>query len=138
MNNTKLTTGLNIFAFAIIAIGLFMSVRIMMGYEDMVGSAITLSMVLIIAGAGVAVVFGAAQLLSNVKKNLSLLIGIAVFVVVALIAYSMADDTILKSYPANITTGEVKFAEAGIYVMYILLGMGALAAVGAEISRIFK
>lgn len=138
MDNNKLSTGLTIMAFAIIVVGLFMSIRIMMGYEDMVGSAITLSMVLIGVAAGVAVIFGIVQLATNLKKNLSMLVGLAVFAVVAVIAYSMADDTILRSYPDGTTSTGVKFSEAGIYLMYILVVLAALTAIVAEVSRLFK
>ncbi len=138
MDNSKLTTGLSLLSFAIIAVGLFMSIRIMIGYEDMVGSAITLSMVLIGIGAGVAVLFGIFQLATNLKKNLSMLVGLAVFVVVAIVAYSMADDTILRSYPEGTTAGGVKFSEAGIYLMYILVVLAAVTAIVAEVSRLFK
>lgn len=138
MDNSKLTTGLSLLSFAIIAIGLFMSIRIMIGYEDMVGSAITLSMVLIGVGAGVAVLFGIFQLLTNLKKNLSMLVGLAVFVVIAIVAYSMADDTILRTYPEGTTAGGVKFSEAGIFLMYFLVVLAAITAIVAEVSRLFK
>lgn len=138
MDNSKLTTGLSLLSFAIIAVGLFMSIRIMIGYEDMVGSAITLSMVLIGVGAGVAVLFGIFQLLTNLKKNLSMLVGLAVFVVIAIVAYSMADDTILRTYPEGTTAGGVKFSEAGIFLMYFLVVLAAITAIVAEVSRLFK
>ncbi len=136
--DSKLSTGLTIFSAVVMAVGLFMSVRIMMGYEDMVGTAITLSMVLMGIGAGVAILFGVFQLASNIKKNVTMLIGLAAFALVAIIAYSMADDTILRSYPEGVTSGGVKFSEAGIYVMYILVILAALAAIISEASRIFK
>jgi hypothetical protein len=86
----------------------------------------------------VAVLFGVYQLVVNLKKNVTMLIGLAGFVVVALIAYSMADDTILRNYPAGTTSSGVKFSEAGIYVMYILVVIAAVAAVVAEASRLVK
>ena len=138
MDEKKLNTGLTILAFIIIVVGLIMSIRIMVGYEDMVGPAITLSMVLMGIGAGVAVLFGVYQLVTNLKKNMRMLIGLAAFIIVALISFSLADDTVLRSYPEGVTSLGVKYSEGGIFVMYILVILAGLSAIIAEISRIFK
>lgn len=138
MEDNKLNTGLTILSFVLIAVGFFMGIRIMVGYEDMVGPAITLSMVLMGVGAGVALLFGLYQLLTNIKKNMRMLIGLAVFAVLVVISYSIADDTVLRSYPEGTSAGGVKTSEAGIFVMYILIGIAAAAAIIAEVSRLFK
>jgi hypothetical protein len=138
MEDNKLSTGLTILSFVLIAVGFFMGIRIMIGYEDMVGPAITLSMILMGVGAGVALLFGLYQLLTNIKKNVRMLIGLAGFAILVLISYSLADDTVLRSYPDGTSSGGVKISEAGIFVMYILIGIAAIAAIIAEVSRLFK
>lgn len=138
MEDNKLNTGLTILSFVLIAVGFFMGIRIMIGYEDMVGPAITLSMILMGVGAGVAVLFGLYQLLTNIKKNMRMLIGLAVFAILVIISYSLADDTVLRSYPEGTSSGGVKTSEAGIFVMYLLIGIAAAAAIIAEVSRLFK
>jgi len=138
MDNKKLGTALSILTLVLIVAGLVISGRIMAGYESMVGPAITLSMVLIGIAGGVALIFGAYQLLTNIKKNIRMLIGLAVFAVVAIICYSLADDTILRSYPEEVSAQGVKVSEAGIYLMYVLVLLAAATAIISEVSRIFK
>jgi len=138
MDNKKLGTALSVLTLVLIVAGLIISARIMAGYEDMVGPAITLSMILIGVGAGVALIFGTYQLFTNIKKNVRMLIGLAVFAVVAIICYSIADDTILRGYPETVSAESVKASEAGIFLMYILVLAAAAAAIISEVSRIFK
>lgn len=138
MDNKKLNTALSVLTFVLIVAGIIISARIMAGYEAAVGPAITLSMVLIGIGAGVALLFGVVQLVTNLKKNVRMLIGLAVFAVIAVICYSIADDTVLRSYPEATTASGVKYSEAGIYVMYVLVIGAALTAIISEVSRIFK
>lgn len=138
MDNKKLGTVLSVITLVLIVAGLVISARIMAGYEAMVGPAITLSMVLIGIAGGVALIFGTYQLLTNIKKNVRMLIGLAVFAVVAVICYSIADDTILRSYPETVSAQGVKVSEAGIFLMYVLVLSAAAAAIISEVSRIFK
>lgn len=138
MDNKTLNTVLSVLTFLLIVAGIVISARIMAGYEAAVGPAITLSMVLIGVGGGVALLFGIFQLVTNLKKNLRLLIALALFALIAFICYSIADDTVLRSYPEATTASGVKFSEAGIYVMYVLVIGAALTAIISEVSRIFK
>lgn len=72
MDNKTLNTVLSVLTFLLIVAGIVISARIMAGYEAAVGPAITLSMVLIGVGGGVALLFGIFQLVTNLKKNLRL------------------------------------------------------------------
>jgi hypothetical protein len=133
----KLRTGLTVLAFAIGIIGLILSIRIMSGYEDVVGTAITLSIVLMVLAGGVALLFGIYQLLSNIKKNMPLLAAIIGFVVLGFVCYSLASDSTV-GYQDDITATTSKLSGAGIIFMYVLI-LGAVgAALIGEVTRIFK
>ncbi len=137
MDDKKLRTGLTILTFAICIIGLILSIRIMVGYEDVVGIAITLTMILLAIAAGVAVLFGLLHLVTNIKRNLSLLAGIIGFVVLAVISYLLASDS-TAGYDAAITAATSKLSGAGVIFMFIMLIGAVAAAVFGEFSRMFK
>lgn len=137
MNDKKLSTGLTVLAFIIAIVGLIISIRIMIGYEDVIGAAITMSLVLIGAGALVAILFGLVQVFTNLKKNMSMLIGLVVFIILGFICYSLASDEVLRTYE-NVTPSTSKLSGGGLYLTYILIIGAALAAVLGEVTRAFK
>jgi len=137
MDTKKLDTGLTILAFVIGIIGLILGIRIMVGYEDVIGTSIWLVFGLMILAGGAAIIFGLVQLLTNLKRNMSLLIGIIGFLVLAFICYSLASDDV-TNYAEDITTGASQASGAGLMLMYVLvIGAVALAIIG-EVVRIFK
>ena len=138
MEDKKLSTGITAGAFVIGIIGFVMSIMIMVGYEYVIGPAITLTMVLMIAAAGVAILFGLYQLLTNIKKNISLLIGIVGFIILAVVCYLLASDEVLRSYGDGITPAVSKLSGAGLFLLYFLLIGATVAAIFSEVSRIFK
>jgi hypothetical protein len=133
----KLSTGLTVVAFIIGVVGLVMSIMIMVGYEYVIGSAITLTMILMAVAGGVALLFGLYQLVTNIKKNISLLIGIVGFVILAVVCYMLASDEVLRSY-VDITPTVSKLSGAGLLLMYVLIIGATVAAIFSEVSRIFK
>jgi hypothetical protein len=133
MEDKKLKTILTIVVFAISIIGLILSIRIMSGYEDVIGTAITLTVVLMVAALGIAVLFGVYHLFSNLKKNMPLLGAIIAFVLVGIISYVVASDSTV-GYGEEITATTSKLSGAGIIVMYVLV----LGAVGAALFGEFK
>ncbi len=137
MDDKKLSTGLTVLAFVIAVVGLIISIRIMIGYEDVVGPAITLSLTLIGAAAGVAILFGLFQLFTNIKKNLSLLAAIVGFIILGFICYSLASDEVLRTYE-DVTATTSKLSGGGLYLMYVLIIGATLAAIIGEVSRVFK
>lgn len=138
MTAKTLDTVLTVIAFIIGVAGLILGIRIMSGYEDVIGTAIWLVFGLMILAGGAAVLFGLIQLLTNLKRNMSLLIGLIGFAVLAFICYNLASDEVLKTYGEGITPSTSKFSGMGLMVMYVLvIGALALAIIG-EVVRIFK
>jgi hypothetical protein len=138
MDNKALNTGLTVLAFVIGIVGLIMSIRIMAGYEDIIGPAIWLVFALMIVAAGVAILFGLLQLFTNLKRNISLLIGIIGFAVLALICYNLASDEVLPRYGDDITPSASQLSGMGLMVMYVLVIAAVVLAIIGEITRIFK
>ena len=138
MTSKTLDTVLTVLAFVIGVVGLILGIRIMSGYEDVIGSAIWLVFGLMILAGGAAVLFGLIQLFTNLKRNMSLLIGLIGFAVLAFICYNLASDEVLKTYGEGITSSTSQLSGMGLMVMYVLV-VGALAlAIIGEIVRIFK
>ncbi len=93
-----------------------------------------------VATAG-AIIFPVLGMLTNPKGAVKTLISIAFFAVVVLIAYSLADDTVLKI--PGYTGGDnipsrLKFAGASIYAMYFFFVIAVASILVAEVSKIFK
>jgi hypothetical protein len=138
MENKTLSTVLTIGAFILGVVGLVMGILIMAGSERLVGSAITLVMIVMGVGAAVALLFGLFHLFANIKNNVSLLIGLVGFAILAFICYSLASGEVLQSYDADITSAISKLSGGGLIVMYFLVGMGAVTAILGEIVGLFK
>ncbi len=138
MENKTLNTVLTIGAFIIGIVGLIMSILIMLGNESVIGSAITLSLVVMGAAAVIAVLFGLFHFIANIKQNIPMLIGVVVFIIVAIICYNVASGEVLKSYGPGISEAASKWSGAGILIMYVLVIGAVFAALIGEVSRIFK
>lgn len=137
MNSDKLDTILTGVAFLIGVVGLVLGIRVMAGYEDAIGPSITLVFGLMIVAGGAAVIFGLIGLLTNLKGNMPLLIGIIGFAVLAFICYSIASDDVSR-YSEDITASASQLSGAGLMIMYVLvIGAVAMAIIG-EVVRIFK
>ena len=137
MDMKKLATGLTGLSFLIIAIGLILTIRIATGSEASISPALYLVYVCMILAGGAAIIFGLVQLLTNLKRNMSLLIGIIGFLVLAFICYSIASDDV-SNYAEDITAGASQVSGAGLMLMYVLVvGAVALSVIG-EVVRIFK
>lgn len=94
-----------------------------------------------IAAAAAAVLFGIAQFAMNFKKRLATLVGIIVFVVLALIGFFGLQGTIDEPYQLGglvVTPQEEFIAGGGLYFVYLLGGLSIVAIVFAEVSRLFK
>ncbi len=138
MENKTLNVGLNVLAFVIGIVGLFLSIRIMIGYEDVIGTALWLVYILMIVAGGVAILFGIIGLFTNLKRNMPLLMGLVGFAVIALIAYNVASDDVLRSYGPDITPQVSQLSGMGIIVMYVMLVIAVVVAILGEIMRLFK
>lgn len=138
MENKTLNSVLTIGAFALGVIGLILGIMIMLGNEAVVGTAINMSMIMMAVAAGIAVIFGVIQLAGNFKKNLPMIIGAVVFIILAAICYSLASGDLMPTYEDTITASTSKLSEAGLLLMYVLVIVALIAAVVGEVTRIFK
>jgi hypothetical protein len=101
----------------------------------------------IVYGAGIACTaaalgFGVYFFAANFKDRKAQLIGLVVFLAMALVSfYGLADDSVLAAYETAgdvVSNGVSQFAGGGIWMVY-LLGITALATiVWTEVSAIFK
>ena len=88
-----------------------------------------------------AIIFPIIRLFSRPKQAMKSFIGLAVVVVVVLIAYAMADGTPMKiigyNGPDNVPSMLI-LSDTIIYTMYILFAGTILAIIGTEIYRRVK
>lgn len=94
---------------------------------------------------GVAVIasilFPILNIFSNPKGAVKSLIGVVIFVVVILISWAMADDTVLymPSYEGDGNVpGTLKFAGMALITMYIMLVAAIASILATEVAKIFK
>lgn len=138
MENKALNTGLTVGAFVLGVVGLIMGLMIMAGDESVIGSAITLSMVLMGIAAGVAVIFGLVHLVSNFKRNIPMIIGAIGFIILAAICYSLASGDLMSTYDETITESTSKLSGAGLLLTYVLIIAALVMSVVGEVLKIFK
>jgi len=147
MDNKKLDTILTIIAFIIGVAGIILGIVIMgtpevehydPGFQSLVSGTLQFTNVLLIIAAAAAVLFGLYYFITNIKSNIPLLIGVVVFVVIAVVSYSIAGDAVPSEYADELTPQTSQLSGAGLGVMYVLLIVALLSAVIGEISRIFK
>jgi hypothetical protein len=95
----------------------------------------------VIACAAGAILFGIGLFLTNLRQRISTVVGIAAFVVMALVSYSLASGEVLKAFEAGglvVTAAESKLSEAGLILSYILGVTSIVAIIAAELTRAFK
>ena len=81
------------------------------------------------------------MLINNPKQAVKSLGGLVLFGVIVFIAWTMADDTVLKMEQyagSDNVPGTLKMAGASLYTMYILGGVAVFAIIFTEISKAFK
>jgi DMSO reductase anchor subunit len=153
MNKTgKIVT---IILWVIIAISAILIVSLMVNITDnyqndptldsWINTNLVWTYVLIIFGAGVAVLAGLYHMITDKRAAKRGLIAIAFLGAVALISYLMASPEIpqfpgVDKYIADGTLNErvSKLIDTGLYATYILFGLAILAIAYSTVSRIFK
>ncbi|HSV88824.1 MAG TPA: hypothetical protein VLH61_09300 [Bacteroidales bacterium] len=82
------------------------------------------------------VVFGLMQIVRNFKKAKGALVGMAVLIVIIIISLALSTG---EPYPAfNIGENASRWIGAGITSTFILAGLGLIAGIYTEISKMFK
>ena len=147
MNSKKILNILTIVMFVITAVllGLFMFGGKVPNqlYTTPVYTSTVLNWAYILFGIAIiaAIIFPIIRLFSRPKQAMKSFIGLAVVVVVVLIAYAMADGTPMKiigyNGPDNVPSMLI-LSDTIIYTMYILFAGTILAIIGTEIYRIVK
>ena len=147
MDTKKIDTVLTIIAFVIGVTGIILGIVIGItpeaehgdpGFQSLVTGTIQFTNVLLIIGAAAAILFGLYYFATDIKKNIPLLVGVVVFVIIAIICYSVASDEVLPTYGEDITSATSRLSGAGLGVMYVLVVVAVVAALAGEIVRIFK
>jgi hypothetical protein len=101
--------------------------------------------ILLIFGAGVAVLSGIFHMFTDINAAKKGLMALVFLGAVVLIAYLLASDEIpqfvgVQKYinDGTLTPGVAKYIDTGLYVTYILLGLAVLSIVFSSVSRLFK
>ncbi|HSV76299.1 MAG TPA: hypothetical protein VLH37_04625 [Bacteroidales bacterium] len=82
------------------------------------------------------VLFGVTQIVRNFKKAKGALVGMIVLVVIVVIAFAISTG---EPYPAfGVGPNASRWIGAGITTTFILAGLGLVAAVYTEVSKMFK
>lgn len=104
------------------------------------GLGLSLSVILMIIAAAGVLVASVFNIIHHPKAGIRVIIGLAVFAILALIGYSISGGEILENYyKYGIETAkQSKTIDAELYVMYGLGIIAFLAIIASEISAAFK
>ncbi|MFW5657424.1 MAG: hypothetical protein ACOC0C_07380 [Bacteroidota bacterium] len=105
--------------------------------ETVINTAIIVTYVLVALAVFFALVGPLVQLFTNFKKAKAALIGIVVLVVVLLVGYSISTNEIYET-PNYVGPTASQWIGAGIRATMILIGLGLVAAVYTEVSKLFR
>lgn len=94
--------------------------------------------VLLVLGVVVAVAFAVLSVLSDAKGAKTSVIGVVSILVIFLIGYSMADDSIVGFEKYGVTPSSSKFIGAIIHTGFILFVLGIIAGVVGQIYTMIK
>lgn len=95
---------------------------------------------MLILGVAVMIISPIYTFIISPKNLIKLLISLALFVVVVVIGYTMADNTFteLQLEALKTTADTSKLVGMGLYVTYIAFGLAILAAIYASVVKAFK
>lgn len=88
-----------------------------------------------------AILFPLIGLFTDLKSALKTLIFLAIVAVIVGIAYSMADDTVMKlpGYQGSDNVpSRIKFAGTILHTLYFIAGLSVLSILYSEIAKLFK
>lgn len=107
-----------------------------------VSNALSLSQYVVYACAITILGFGIYHVARDVKKNIPILIGIALFCIILFIGYSMADGsemTVVNGPNVELITSTVsKWSGAGLKMLYVLLGITLLVSLFSEVKKLIR
>ncbi len=101
--------------------------------------------VLMVVGAGIAILAGIYHMATDIKAAKKGLISLVFLAVIAVVSYLLASDTIPQFVGVQrfinegvLTPQVARMVDAGLYATYILLGLAILSIVLAPVTRLFK
>lgn len=110
-----------------------------------INSNLVWSYVLLGIGAGIAILAGLFHMASDLKAAKKGLISLVFLVVVFLVSYLLASDTIPQFAgvqrfinDGTLTPQVAKMVDTGLYATYILIGLAILSILFSSVTRLFK
>ncbi len=101
--------------------------------------------VLMVIGAGIAILAGIYHMVTDIKAAKKGLISLVFLAAIAIVSYLLASDQIPQFVGAQrfinegiLTPQVARLVDAGLYATYILLGLAVLSIVLAPVNRLFK
>ena len=85
-----------------------------------------------------ALVFFVVQIIKGTVDMKKLGIGLRSFILVIVISYVMASDTVPVKFAETISSSTTKWVGAGLIMFYLLLALSVLGIIYSEVSRLFK
>jgi hypothetical protein len=146
MNSKIIGYGLNGLKYLIVVFGSILFAMIVTGdageLDGPVSNALSLSTWVIYLCAAAIISYGIYHVIRDVKKNIPVLIGIALFAVIMLIGYSMAEgvETEVHNGPeVTIISATVsKWSGAGLKMLYVLLGITVAVSIFSEVKKLIR
>jgi len=151
---TKLSRLLTILMWVILAVSAVLIVSMMVNISEnkadpvmggWINTNLVWSYILLAVGAGIALLSGIFQMVSDIgaaKKGLISLVAVAVL---AVVAYSLASDVMPQFIGVDrfiadgtLTPNIAKLVDTGLIATYLLFGLAIVSIVWSSISQIFK
>lgn len=151
---TKLSRLLTILMWVILAVSAVLIVSMMVNISEnkadpvmggWINTNLVWSYILLAAGAGIALLSGILQMVSDIGAAKKGLISLGAIALVAVVAYSLATDAIPQFIGVNkfiengtLTPSIAKMVDAGLIATYLLFGIAIISIVWSSVSQIFK
>jgi hypothetical protein len=149
----KFTKVLTIILWVILAISAVLVVSLMVNLgEDndpamnsWINNNIIWTYILLVVGAGIALLAGVFQMISDIGAAKKGLLALGFIAVIAIVSYVLASDAIpqfigVDKYlsDGSLTPGIAKLVDAGLIATYLLFGIAILSVVWSSISNVLK
>lgn len=151
---TKTSRLLTIILWVILAVSAVLIVSMMVNISDnnadpvmgrWINTSLVWTYILMFLGAGIALLAGLLQMVTNLSSARKSLISLGAVAVVAVVAYSLASNEIPQFFgvekfvaDGTLTPNVVKLVDAGLLATYFLFGGAILSIVWSSIAQIFR
>lgn len=151
---TKLSRLLTILMWVLISVSAVLVVSMMVNISEnkadpvmggWINTNLVWSYILLAASTGIALLAGILHMVSDIGAAKKGLISLAAFAVLAIVAYSLASDTIpqfigVDRFIANgtLTPNIAKLVDTGLIATYLLFGLAIVSVVWSSVSQVFK